>query len=89
MRILGRKAGLGRRTTPEPSWKNRQQSPWTDKAWSSLTLLAEVMASRKAVLTDSHLRSAPPRGSKGGGAEGPQGRPPSPREGSQDQWGAQ
>ena len=59
MRTLGRKAGLGLRVTLDPSEENRQQSPCTDNAWSSLTLLAEVIASRKAVLMESHFKSAP------------------------------
>ena len=65
-RTLGKKAGLGRRTTFDPSGEKVQQSLWTDSAWSSPILLAEVMARRKAIFRESHFRSTLPRGSKGG-----------------------
>jgi hypothetical protein len=55
-RTLGKKAGLERITTFDPSREK----------WSSLILLAEGMAKRKAVFRASHFRSTLSRGSKGG-----------------------
>ena len=64
--LFGRKEGLGHMVTVEPSEVHLKQSVATDRAWSSPTRLADVIARRKAVLTDSHFRSARSKGSNGG-----------------------
>ena len=57
---------FGHMVTPEPSEFHLRHELFTDKARSSLTRFAEVMARRKAVLTESHLSSACNKGSTGG-----------------------
>lgn len=64
--LFGKKDGLGHKVTPEPSECQRKQLSATERAWSSPTLLAEEIASKKAVLTDNHFKVALSIGSKGG-----------------------
>lgn len=65
-RAFSKKAVLSWRTTLFSSSNHLQQSLWTDSAWISLTFLADVMDSWKAVLSDSHFESVSSRGSKVG-----------------------
>ena len=64
-RTFGRNEGLGHRVTPVSPDPHCRHSWLTEKACNSPTLLADATARRKAVLRDSHLSSASPRGSKG------------------------
>lgn len=64
--LLGKKDGLGHSVTPEPSEFQRKQLSAIERAWSSPTLFAEEIASRNAVLADTHFKSAPSSGSNGG-----------------------
>lgn len=57
---------FGHKVTPDPSEFHLRHNSLTDRAWSSPTRFADVMARRKAALHDSHLSSARARGSKGG-----------------------
>ena len=57
---------FGHRVTPDPSEFHLRQESLTDRACSSLTRFAEVIARRNAVLHESHFSSACAKGSKGG-----------------------
>ena len=57
---------FGHSVTPEPSAFHLRHDSLTDRACSSLTRFADVIARRKEVLHDTHLSSARARGSKGG-----------------------
>ena len=64
--LFGKKEGLGRRVTPDPSGYQRIHIWLTDRAWSSPTRFADVIASRNAVFADSHLSSPSLMGLNGG-----------------------
>ncbi|XP_028435571.1 interferon-inducible GTPase 5-like [Perca flavescens] len=61
-------AVTGHRVIPEPSEFHLKQESLTDKACSSPTSFAEVMARRNAALADNHLSCASAKASMGGSA---------------------
>lgn len=64
--LFGKKEGLGQIIIPNPSGHYLKHSSATDKACSSRTRLAEVMACRKAFLHNSNQRSTQCKGSNAG-----------------------
>ena len=63
---LGTKARFGFNKTLEFPCENCIYDGFTDRAWMSLTRLAEANASNKAILNESVLNSICCRGSNGG-----------------------
>ena len=63
---LGRKQGLGHIVNWLSFGPQRIHGALTERAWSSPTLLADVIASKNTVFNESHLMSACSSGSNGG-----------------------